>query len=165
MAQYRPPGSSPGAVLMPYAITKGSIDKVRAQLVQLKGDLVRFHSLNPQRLAYNLRQGIAAAVALGDEDAPSHSYSFQVGEGAVVAVPREVMQHKSIRPEPKNLLQVTQSILTNPLDEMTTFPNAILSEQELEVLRKWVTQKYGARVFISEGALVIGTVGESGTSN
>ena len=135
-------------------MTKASVELVRPHLVKLRGGLVRLVTPEPQRLAYQLRQGIAAAGHIGDEDIPSIAYTVLVVSGAVVCVPTGESPSLARRLLPRSILQMIQSILEDNIRVPTEFTNVSATGEEIASIVDWAAKK-GMRLTQINGKVVV----------
>lgn len=135
---------------MTYSYTRSSIIAVApylTQLLQVKPDsTIEFISLNPERLAYKLRQGINSAAKLNDLDYAklADQFTIKVLPGKVGCqrrfIPQEVestiivLKSHLTFIEADSILSVLEVIIDNKLASSLTFPNYIPDEEEVKKL-------------------------------
>jgi hypothetical protein len=118
---------------LPYILTQQSISKVKQFFDALQGDVMRFEVVDPQRMAFNLRQALAAAKALG---IPKPPYCFKVVGKEVIAIPvGEVAM--ATRSDIKNALELVAQLMILPPTSLTHYPALVLTESEFVGLAEW----------------------------
>jgi hypothetical protein len=124
---------------MAYNVSENAIEQVRHLLMQLDGNVARFETNVPQRLAYNLRQGCKADAKHGTNLVKA-VYRFHVVANAVVAIPVESLTQYERR-DPSNILELVSSVMENPIHSTTVFPNVVLEDSEFPDLNKWLVSQ------------------------
>ena len=126
---------------MPYNLTRTAIEIVNQHFEALQGDVVTFKTTHPQRLAFLLRQALAAAKAL---DIPKPTYKFHVNAGEVIAYPNtfgaEEFNPEKVtvtRSDIKNALELVSQLLLMPPTCANQYQNLTLTQTELEGLTDW----------------------------
>jgi hypothetical protein len=143
-----------------YTISRASVVRNLDQLehlYKLKTTLIFKNVANPQRLAYKLREAIAAAkhyeefAHLADLD---FMYQFRIGVNEVVAqyevlekqptkaqdsqvTPKPKMPEKKTIPDAISLIDVLGFVLKFPKEHEILFPNAVLEADEKQRLYEW----------------------------
>lgn len=170
---------------MGYTISRASVTRNKEQLEQLlkmKTTLVFRDVANPQKLAYKLREAIAAAAHYDEFKHLawlSTMYTFRTGvreviaqyeildidptipmperPGAEVEMPSKsipIPEKKTI-PDAQGIMEVVGYVLKFPREQEIHFPNAVLMDEDRLKLHKWTQEQDWKYIDHDEGGLTL----------
>jgi hypothetical protein len=163
---------------MGYALSRSSVIRNREQLeqlLQMQTTLV-FKTANPQRLAYKLREAIAAAQMFeefSDLASIRHMYKFKARSGEVIAlydyepstegqtIEGKRFERKPPVPEKKvvpgviNLVEILVAAIKMMEESEILFPNAAISEEDKGKMFEWAVENSWKFIDHGEGGLTL----------